>query len=248
MLGLGPGPDRWVTPEVTDALGLVDHVVGYGPYVDRVPPRAGLQRHASGNTVELDRARFALDLALRGEKVALVSGGDAGVFGMASAAFEAASTDERYTRVRISVLPGVTAAQAVAARAGAPLGGDYVVLSLSDRLKSWQIIERRLRAAAESDLVIALYNPASRSRTSQVDQARSLLLEHRARDTPVIIGRDVGRPDEQVLLTTLADLEPATVDMRCLVIIGSSGTVVTGGRVWTRRSQPEPEVRDDRRA
>ncbi len=247
VLGLGPGPDRWVTPEVTDALGLVDHVVGYGPYLDRVPPRAGLQRHASGNTVELDRARFALDLALRGEKVALVSGGDAGVFGMASAAFEAASTDERYTRVRISVLPGVTAAQAVAARAGAPLGGDYVVLSLSDRLKSWQIIERRLRAAAESDLVIALYNPASRSRTSQVDQARSLLLEHRARDTPVIIGRDVGRPDEQVLLTTLADLEPATVDMRCLVIIGSSGTVVTGGRVWTRRSQPEPEVRDDRR-
>ena len=183
VIGLGPGPDRWVTPEVTDALALVDHVVGYGPYVDRVPPRPGLQRHASGNTVELDRARLALDLALRGEKVALVSGGDAGVFGMASAAFEAVADDPAYASVRVTVLPGVTAAQAVAARAGAPLGGDYVVLSLSDRLKSWEVIERRLRAAATADLAIALYNPASRSRTTQVGRgagaaARAPLSRH----------------------------------------------------------------------
>jgi precorrin-2 C20-methyltransferase/precorrin-3B C17-methyltransferase len=236
VLGLGPGPDRWVTPEVTDALGLVDHVVGYGPYVDRVPPRAGLQRHASGNTVELDRARFALDLALRGEKVALVSGGDAGVFGMASAAFEAVAADTRYNAVRVSVLPGVTAAQAVAARAGAPLGGDYVVLSLSDRLKSWQVIEHRLRAAAESGLVIAIYNPASRSRTTQVAQARELLLTYRSPTTPVVIGRDVGRPGEQVVVTTLGELDESTVDMRCLLIIGSPVTSISGGRVWTRRS------------
>ena len=238
VIGLGPGPDRWVTPEVTDALALVDHVVGYGPYVDRVPPRPGLQRHASGNTVELDRARLALDLALRGEKVALVSGGDAGVFGMASAAFEAVAADPAYGQVRVTVLPGVTAAQAVAARAGAPLGGDYVVLSLSDRLKSWAVIERRLRAAAEGDLVIALYNPASRSRTTQVSDARALFLEHRSPATPVVIGRDVGRPGEELVVTTLGDLDPAVVDMRCLVIIGSSGTSVTGGQVWTRRSQP----------
>lgn len=238
VIGLGPGPDRWVTPEVTDALALVDHVVGYGPYVDRVPPRPGLQRHASGNTVELDRARLALDLALRGEKVALVSGGDAGVFGMASAAFEAVAADPVYAGVRVTVLPGVTAAQAVAARAGAPLGGDYLVLSLSDRLKSWDVIERRLRAAAEADLVVALYNPASRSRTTQVADARALLLEHRAPATPVVIGRDVGRAREELEVTTLGALDPATVDMRCLVIIGSSGTSVTGGQVWTRRSQP----------
>ena len=199
VIGLGPGPDHWVTPEVTDALALVDHVVGYGPYVDRVPPRPGLQRHASGNTVELDRARLALDLALGGEKVALVSGGDAGVFGMASAAFEAVAADPAYARVRVSVLPGVTAAQAVAARAGAPLGGDYLVLSLSDRLKSWEVIERRLRAAADADLVITLYNPASRSRTTQVAQARELLLEHRSAETPVVIGRDVGRPGEELV-------------------------------------------------
>lgn len=237
VIGLGPGPDRWVTPEVTDALALVDHVVGYGPYVDRVPPRPGLQRHASGNTVELDRARSALDLALAGEKVALVSGGDAGVFGMASAAFEAAAADPRYAAVRITVLPGVTAAQAVAARAGAPLGGDYVVLSLSDRLKSWHTIERRLRAAAEADLVIAVYNPASRSRRSQVARARDLLLEHRSADTPVVVGRDVGRSGEAMVVTTLGDLDPDTVDMRCLVIIGAGGTEVAGDQVWTRRSQ-----------
>jgi len=237
VVGLGPGPDRWVTPEVTDALELVDHVIGYGPYVDRIPARSGLHRHASGNTVELDRARFALDLALRGEKVALVSGGDAGVFGMSSAAFEAVAGDERYAGVRVTVLPGVTAAQAVAARAGAPLGGDYAVVSLSDRLKPWQTIERRLRAAAAADLVIAIYNPASRSRTTQLAQARQVLLEHRAPGTPVIIGRDVGRPDEEVTVTTLGDLDPSAVDMRCLVIIGSAGTSILGDRVWTRRSQ-----------
>ena len=238
VIGLGPGPDRWVTPEVTDALGLVDHVVGYGPYVDRVPPRPGLQRHASGNTVELDRARFALDLAVGGEKVAIVSGGDAGVFGMASAAFEAAASDPRYAAVRITVLPGVTAAQAVAARAGAPLGGDYVVLSLSDRLKTWETIETRLTAAAMTDLVIAIYNPASRSRTIQVARTRELLLAHRSPDTPVVIGRDVGRAGEEVTVTTLDELDPGTVDMRCLLIIGADGTSTTSGRVWTRRSQP----------
>lgn len=237
VVGLGPGPDRWVTPEVTDALARVDHVVGYGPYVDRVPPRTGLQRHASGNTVELDRARFALDLALRGEKAAVVSGGDAGVFGMASAVFEAAAGDERYAEVEVTVLPGVTAAQAVAARAGAPLGGDYVVLSLSDRLKSWSVIAERLRAAAQSGMVIVVYNPASRSRTAQVELARSLLLDCRAPDTPVIIGRDVGRPGEQVIVTTLGELDPQVVDMRCLLIIGSRLTETTNGRVWTHRSQ-----------
>jgi precorrin-2 C20-methyltransferase/precorrin-3B C17-methyltransferase len=237
VVGLGPGPDRWVTPEVTDALALVDHVVGYGPYVDRVPPRPGLQRHASGNTVELDRARLALELASRGEKVALVSGGDAGVFGMASAAFEAVAADDAYADVRVTVLPGMTAAQAVAARAGAPLGGDHVVLSLSDRLKPWAVIERRLRAAATADLAIVLYNPASRSRTTQVAEARALLLEHRTPDTPVVIGREIGRPGEELVVTTLGALDPVVVDMRCLVIIGASGTSVTGDRVWTRRSQ-----------
>ena len=234
VVGLGPGPDAWLTPEVSAALAEVDHVVGYGPYVDRVPQRPGLQRHASGNTVELDRARLALDLAASGKRVAVVSGGDAGVFGMAAAVFEAAAAGP--SDVQVTVLPGVSAAQVVAARAGAPLGGDYAVLSLSDRLKPWPVIEQRLRAVAGADLAIAVYNPASRSRRDQVAEARRILLELREPSTPVVVGRDVGRRGESILITTLAELDPATIDMKCLLIIGSSRTRVDNGRVWTPRS------------
>ena len=235
VIGLGPGPDRWLTPEASAALAEVGHVVGYAPYVNRVPQRAGLTRHASGNTVEVDRARDALELARKGERVAVVSGGDAGVFGMASAVFEAAAT-HGYADVPVRVLPGVTAAQAVAARAGAPLGGDFAIMSLSDRLKPWHVIERRLRAAAAADLVVALYNPASRSRTEQVARARDVLLEERAGDTVVVIGRDVGRAEESLTVTTLEALDPATIDMKCLVVVCATGTRVTdAGQVWTPR-------------
>jgi precorrin-2 C20-methyltransferase / precorrin-3B C17-methyltransferase len=236
VLGLGPGPSEWLTPQVAAALDHVDHVVGYGPYLDRIPQRAGLQHHATGNTVELERARFALDLALRGERVAVASGGDAGIFGMASAVFEAAA-DDRYAAVKVTVLPGVTAAQAVAARAGAPLGGDYAVLSLSDRLKPWPFIEQRLRAIAAADLVLAIYNPASQSRRGQIAEARRILLDCRDSATPVVIGRDVGRPRESLSITTLADMDPEIIDMSCLIIVGSSQTtLMPDGSVWTRRS------------
>ncbi|GAA5036183.1 precorrin-2 C(20)-methyltransferase [Terrabacter aeriphilus] len=235
VVGLGPGPDRWLTPEASAALADVSHVVGYAPYVNRVPQREGLTRHASGNTVEVDRARDALELARAGERVAVVSGGDAGVFGMASAVFEAAET-HGYGDVAVRVLPGLTAAQAVAARAGAPLGGDFAILSLSDRLKPWEVVERRLRAAAAADLVVALYNPASRSRTGQVARAREVLLEERDPDTVVVVGRDVGRAGESLLVTTLRDLDPTTIDMSCLVMVCASGTRVTeAGQVWTPR-------------
>jgi precorrin-2 C20-methyltransferase/precorrin-3B C17-methyltransferase len=235
VIGLGPGPDRWLTPEVTDALAGVQHVVGYAPYVNRVPQREGLTRHASGNTVEVDRARLALDLALKGERVAVVSGGDAGIFGMAAAVFEAAD-DEAYADVPIRVLPGLSAVQVVAARAGAPIGGDFAVMSLSDRLKPWVLIEKRLRAVAEADLVLAIYNPASRSRTTQVADAQAILLEHRAGDTVVIVGRDVGREEESLTVTTLAELDLDTIDMKCLLIIGASGTRTTAaGQAWTPR-------------
>ncbi|MEI7058823.1 precorrin-3B C(17)-methyltransferase [Nocardioides sp. CCNWLW239] len=235
VVGLGPGPEGWVTPEVAAALAEVGHVVGYAPYVNRVPQREGLQRHASGNTVEVDRARHALDLAKAGEKVAVVSGGDAGVFGMASAVFEAAA-DPAYAAVRIRVLPGVSAVQAVAARAGAPVGADFAVMSLSDRLKPWSVVEERLRAVAAADLVLAIYNPASRSRTEQIGTARDVLLEHRKPDTVVVVGRDVGRAEESLTVTTLGDLDPAEIDMKCLVIVGASSTRVTeAGQVWTPR-------------
>lgn len=234
VVGLGPGPEEWLTPEAAAVLAEVDHVVGYGPYVARVPQRAGLNRLASGNTVEVDRARTALDLARAGERVAVVSGGDAGVFGMAAAVFEAAE-DPTYADVHIRVVPGVSAFQAVAARAGAPVGADFAVLSLSDRLKPWDVVERRLRAIAEADLVLATYNPASRSRTEQIAVTKKVLLEHRSPGTVVVVGRDVGREEESVVVTTLGDLDPATIDMKCLLIVGSSSTTVTRGRVWTPR-------------
>ena len=234
VVGLGPGPEDWLTPEASAALGEVDHVVGYAPYVNRVPQRPGLLRHASGNTVELDRARLALDLARAGERVAVVSGGDAGVFGMATAVFEAAD-QSGYDDVRVRVVPGVSAVQAVAARAGAPIGGDFAVLSLSDRLKPWEVVEQRLRAVAEADLVLAVYNPASRSRTDQIGWARKTLLECRSPDTVVVVGRDVGRAEESVTVTTLGELDPACIDMKCLLIVGASRTRVSGGRVWTPR-------------
>ncbi len=158
------------------------------------------------------------------------------MFGMASAVFEAAE-DERYVDVPVRVVPGMTAVQAVAARAGAPLGGDFAVMSLSDRLKPWPVIERRLVAVAESDLVLAVYNPASRSRTTQVADMQRILLSRRDPETVLVVGRDVGREGERLEVTTLGALDPATIDMRCLLIVGSSGTTVgPSGRVWTRRS------------
>jgi precorrin-2 C20-methyltransferase / precorrin-3B C17-methyltransferase len=235
VIGLGPGADGWMTPEASAALAEVGHVVGYAPYVARVPQREGLQRHASGNTVEIDRARFALDLALRGESVAVVSGGDAGVFGMASAVFEAAE-DERFSDVPIRVLPSVSAVHAVAALAGAPLGADFAVMSLSDRLKPWSVIEQRLRAIADADLVLAIYNPASRSRPEQIKLAREILLEHRSAKTIVVVGRDVGRAEESLTVTTLGGLDIDAIDMKSLVLVGATSTRATAaGRVWTPR-------------
>lgn len=173
--------------------------------------------------MESERAEFALDLARRGHKVAVVSGGDPGVFAMATAVLEVACEPE-YTDVPVRVLPGVTAANAAAAAAGAPLGHDYATVSLSDRLKPWDVIEARLRAAATADLVLALYNPGSRSRTHQVAAARDLLLELRSPETPVVVARDVGGPEQSVRVVTLKTLEPSEVDMRTLLLVGSSQT------------------------
>jgi precorrin-2 C20-methyltransferase / precorrin-3B C17-methyltransferase len=161
------------------------------------------------------------------------------VFAMASVVLEAAAGDERFADVPVEIVPGITAAQAVASQAGAPLGHDYVVLSLSDRLKPWEIIARRLEAAAAGDFAIAIYNPASASRRQQLADARSLLLAHRAPQTPVVVGRAVGTPDQEVTVTTLGDLDPGQVDMQCLLIVGSSQTyVLRDGTVITPRRYP----------
>jgi precorrin-2 C20-methyltransferase/precorrin-3B C17-methyltransferase len=243
VVGLGPGGRDWLTPQAAAVLAAADDIVGYAPYVDRVPPNPRQRRHGSDNRVEAQRAEFALALALRGRRVAVVSSGDPGVFAMASVVLEAAGGDARYAGVPVAVVPGVTAAQAVASLAGAPLGHDYVMLSLSDRLKPWDVIARRLTAAAEGDFAIAIYNPASRSRRQQLADARDLLLAHRDADTPVVVGRAVGTDEQRVTVTTLGEFDPAQVDMRCLVIVGSSQSrVVRDGsgaaRVITPRRYP----------
>ncbi|MER7547229.1 precorrin-2 C(20)-methyltransferase [Spirillospora sp. NPDC127506] len=238
VVGLGPAGRPWLTPEAQDVLASATDLVGYGPYLDRVPANARQRRHASGNRVEADRARHALLLARDGARVAVVSSGDPGVFAMAAAVLEVAAEDE-FADVPVRIVPGLTAAQAVASRVGAPLGHDFCVLSLSDLLKPWDVIARRLTAAAEADLVVALYNPSSSRRRHQLPAARDLLLEHRSPETPVVIGRDVGGEAESVTVTTLGKLDPEQVDMRCLVIVGSSTTRVTGrGAVYTPRRYP----------
>ena len=243
VVGLGPGGRDWLTPQAAAVLAAADDIVGYATYVDRVPVNPRQRRHASDNKVEAQRAEFALDLALRGRRVAVVSSGDPGVFAMASVVLEAAADDARFAGVPVAVVPGITAAQAVASMAGAPLGHDYVMLSLSDRLKPWDVIARRLTAAAQGDFAIAIYNPASQSRRQQLADARSLLLAHRDPGTPVVIGRAVGSDEQRVTVTTLGEFDPADVDMRCLVIVGSSQSrVVRDGdgaaRVITPRRYP----------
>lgn len=239
IVGLGPGHTDWMTPQSRRELAAATDLIGYGPYLDRVPARDGQQRHRSDNTDEPARARLACALAEQGRAVAVVSSGDPGVFAMATAVLEEA---KQWPGVPVRVVPAMTAAQAVASRVGAPLGHDYAVISLSDRLKPWEVIANRLSAAAAADLVLAIYNPASKTRTWQVAAMRELMLEHRAPGTPVVIGRDVSGPDEHVTVLRLADLNPADVDMRCLLIIGSSQTqwypVESGDRVFTPRRYP----------
>jgi precorrin-3B C17-methyltransferase len=225
IIGLGPGPERWLVPEARDALAQADALIGYKPYTDRVPERAGLERFSSDNRVELDRARHALELARAGRKVAVVSGGDAGVFGMAAAVFEAVETgDPAWRALDIRVVPGISAAMAAAARLGAPLGHDFCVMSLSDNLKPWGVVAKRLVAAARADFVIALYNPASKARPRQIFEAFDLLRAHKHGATPVAFARAVGRPDERLIVTDLARADPGLVDMATLVLIGSSET------------------------
>ena len=239
VVGLGPGDRDWVTPQCRRELAAATDLIGYGPYLDRVETRDGQRRHPSDNTDEPARARLACTLAEQGRSVAVVSSGDPGVFAMATAVLEEA---KQWPGVQVRVVPAMTAAQAVASRVGAPLGHDYAVISLSDRLKPWNVITARLTAAAAADLVLAIYNPASKARTWQVGAMRDLLLEHRDPGTPVVIGRDVSGPAERVTVVRLADLDPADVDMRCLLIVGSSQTQWysgdSGDRVFTPRTYP----------
>jgi precorrin-3B C17-methyltransferase len=225
IVGLGPGAPELLTPMAAEALGAATDLVGYAPYLARVPERPGQRRHASDNREELARARQALALAEAGKAVALVSSGDPGIFAMASAIFEAIEMGKPEWRgIEVTVVPGVSAMLAAAARAGAPLGHDFCVLSLSDNLKPWEIVLQRLEAAAGADLVIVLYNPASKARPWQLGEAFRAIARHRAGTTPVIFAHAVSQPDERIEIATLAESETCRADMRTLVIVGSSAT------------------------
>lgn len=239
VVGTGPGKADLMTPATAAALASATDLVGYGPYLDRIPvTRADQCRHASDNRVELDRARHALSLAAAGRKVVVVSGGDPGVFAMASAVFEAVETGEPAWRtLDIRVEPGVTAMLAAAAEVGAPLGSDFCAISLSDNLKTWTTVERRLKAAAEADFVIALYNPASKARPHQLGQAFDLLRSIKDAGTPVLFVRAAGTAESKVVTTTLAAADGTLADMRTLVIVGASTTRRIGRWVYTPRSE-----------
>ena len=244
VVGLGPAGAEWLTPEARAELAEAEELVGYDTYLERVPVRPGQRRHASDNRVEDARARLALELAAGGARVAVVSSGDPGIFAMATAVLEAAEqTSNGRAGVELRVVPGLSAMQAAAARVGAPLGHDFCVISLSDQLKPWEVIEARLEAAGAADMAVALYNPASRTRREQLERARAVLLRHRRPQTPVVVARAVGSAEETIDVTSLEGLEVDSVDMRALLIVGSSTTrLVENGsgppRVYTPRRYP----------
>ena len=235
VAGLGPGDAGLITPEVTLALEQATDVIGYFPYVARVAPRAGLALHASDNRVELDRAALALDLAGAGGRVVVVSSGDPGVFAMASAVFEALEARPLDLALDIRILPGITAMLAAAARAGAPLGHDFCAINLSDNLKPWELVEARLRAAANADFAMAFYNPRSASRPHQFARTLEVLLAECGPDRLITFARAVTTHDEHIQTVTLGEALPEMADMRTVVIVGNSATRRVGRFVYTPR-------------
>jgi precorrin-3B C17-methyltransferase len=250
VVGLGPGDAALMAPAARAELDRAQDIVGYTTYVNLAGPFRPDQRvHASDNRHEVQRARDAFALAAQGRYVAVVSSGDPGVFAMAAAVLEVLDTagDPAWRAVELTILPGISAAQSAAALAGAPLGHDFCVLSLSDNLKPWEVIERRLEAAAAADFVLALYNPVSLARPRQFDRALDLLRRHRDAATPVVLGRDVGRPGESLTVTTIAAVHASQVDMRTVVIVGSSQTRVVArpdGAAWVYTPRWYPSVSD----
>lgn len=238
VIGLGPGAAELMVPAVKAELARAEDVLGYETYVRMAGPfRDDQVLHCTDNREEMQRARHAFELAAQGRSVVVVSSGDPGVFAMAAAVLEALheSSDPAWHRVDLEILPGVSASLATAAQAGAPLGHDFCMMSLSDNLKPWSIIEKRLDLAAQADLVLAFYNPISKARPHQLGVALEVVRRHREGNTPVVLGRDIGRPGQTLNVVTLAELLPEMVDMRTMVLVGSSTTCVfprLSGGVW----------------
>ena len=245
IAGLGPGDAGLVTPEVTAALDEATDIVGYIPYVRRIAPRPGLTLHESDNRVELERARHALEMAQAGARVVVVSSGDPGVFAMASAVFEALEAGPSVWRdLDIRVLPGITAMLAASARAGAPLGHDFCAINLSDNLKPWAVIEKRLRLAVEADFAMGFYNPRSRARPEGFGRVLEVLRDVCEPERVLIFARAVSTAEEDLRIVTLAEAQPEMADMRTMVLVGSSQTrlIARAGAppfVYTPRSVSE---------
>ena len=253
MRGIGPGAALWRTPEAEAAIGRATDLVGYRLYLDLLGPlAAGKTAHAYALGAERERVRAALDLAASGRAVALISSGDPGIYAMAALVFEQLDQEDRpdWRRPEITVVPGISALQAAAARIGAPLGHDFCAISLSDLLTPWPVIERRLQAAAEGDFVVALYNPVSRRRTWQLQAAVDALLPHRPDETPVVDARNLGRDGESVSVIPLDQVPAAELDMLTVLLVGSSATRAIdrgdgGTWVYTPRGYEKVVARDD---
>lgn len=236
IAGLGPGAEALVTPEVSAALAEATDVVGYIPYVARVAPRPGLRLHPSDNRVEIDRATEALRMAAEGRRVVVVSSGDPGVFGMASAVFEALEPHPDWHGLDIRVLPGITAMLAAAAAAGAPLGHDFCAINLSDNLKPLDTVLRRVRLAAEADFAMAFYNPRSRSRPEGFGRVLEVLRAHCEPERLILFARAVSTPEQQIRVVPLVEATEEMADMRTVVLVGSSRTRRVGRFTYTPRS------------
>jgi precorrin-3B C17-methyltransferase len=240
IAGLGPGAEDLVTPEVRAALAEATDIVGYIPYVARIAPRPGLTLHPSDNRVELDRSRHALEMAAAGRQVVVVSSGDPGVFAMASAMFEAVEASPEYLSLDIRVLPGITAMLAAAAAAGAPLGHDFCCINLSDNLKPWELVEHRLRLAAQADFAMAFYNPRSKSRPHQFARALEILRQECGPERLITFARAVTTPEQAIRTVTLGEATPDMADMRTVVLVGNAATKRLGRWVYTPRSADAP--------
>jgi cobalt-precorrin 5A hydrolase/precorrin-3B C17-methyltransferase len=238
IVGTGPGADQWMSPEVRSVLQAASDWVGYSTYLNLAEPlRQGQRRHDFDNREEMERAAMALDLAAEGRAVALVSSGDPGIYAMAAAVFEVLERDDKpsWQQVDIQVCPGISAMQAAAAQVGAPLGHDFCVISLSDILKPWTVIEQRIAAAAQAGFVLVFYNPVSKQRTWQLAQAKAIMLQWRSPETPLIIGRNLGRPGQKVTIKPLGQLSVDDADMRTILLVGSPQTRLIrrrDGRTW----------------
>lgn len=234
IIGIGPGEEEYMTQAARNGILESNIIIGYKTYIDLIRPLIeGKEIIDSGMKKEVERCNLAIDLAEKGNTVALVSSGDPGIYGMAGALLEVKG--QRNSDIETEVVPGITAVSAAAATLGAPLMHDFAIISLSDLLTDWEVIKKRIHMAGDGDFVIGIYNPRSKGRVTQIEDARNILLQYRKKDTPVGIVRNAKRAGEEMVITTLDEMLEHHIDMFTMVIIGNSNTFVENGQMITPR-------------